>query len=660
LKNGTLKAEYASYDQLNEKADLKNDVHITADLANGRANAKAARGTVYLVEKIPDGRDLNRFELFDNVEINSEQEGQAPTQINAGYAQYEKTADRFDLKHDVHIIVADRSKPVDIRAGSAVYEQKLGKVFLDGSAQVTQGPESISGEHIYTELFPSRSIKYAKVTGGARLKQTADDRITEVQANELNAVFDGQQTLTDASAVGSSSITLIPTQPNEYTKVTMTAPNRIAARFKGRGAIDKIETDGRTTIALDAPDGSADAANKRVTADTVRTSFDQAGKNISRAEAIGSAELAVEPRHPADSTYSTLVTAPKFDCTFFPTGNNAKLCVASNKAKAVRTPSVAGSPRGKQTLSADTLQASFSQQTKDVERFDASGSAKFTEKDRNAIASDISFRPLDSIVKLRGGEPTVWDSSARAKAAEINWDTRAEKSSMSGGVSTTYYSQRQSGGATPFGQSEKPVFVTASQAEFDHRAESAVFEGNARGWQENNYVRADKFLIQQREGRFFAEGNVQSLLYNAKRKENGKETTVPVYAASQKMQYDRDGRVLKYDTSVDLRQGTDRISAGSATISLSSGGDVEKTLVENNVVITQPGRKAQGDFAQFLASDESVTLRGSPARVEDAQNGSSQGAQLTMNLRDNKIESEGRTNQNSSGRTRSVYKVNNN
>ena len=52
-----------------------------------------------------------------------------------------------------------------------------------------------------------------------------------------------------------------------------------------------------------------------------------------------------------------------------------------------------------------------------------------------------------------------------------------------------------------------------------------------------------------------------------------------------------------------------------------------------------------------------VYIRGNPATINDSVNGSSQSGQLTFYMRDNRVVSEGKTKQNTSGRTRSVYKV---
>ncbi|MGH9818862.1 MAG: LptA/OstA family protein, partial [Pyrinomonadaceae bacterium] len=142
-------------------------------------------------------------------------------------------------------------------------------------------------------------------------------------------------------------------------------------------------------------------------------------------------------------------------------------------------------------------------------------------------------------------------------------------------------------------------------------------------------------------------------------KENGKETTVPIYAAAKKMQYWRINRLLKYENDVDVRQGTDRIVSDVASVYLNDNNEVSQTVAENNVVITQPGRRATGDYAQYNVVEDSVLLRGNPATVDDRESGSSQGAEIRVNMRDNRITSEGKSKQNTAGRIRSVYKVKN-
>lgn len=657
VKQASVKSASAIYDQASESIELHGGVkaHVVAN--EGTSDVTSDRAVAFLVEKTEGGRDLKKLELHDNVTIVANRATGGPTNITCGTAVYERDIDRFDLKNSVHITTSAEGQPTNITSESAVYEQTNRKIFIDGNGEVTQGAELLKGDHIYAELYPANKLKYSKIRGNAYLRQATNERTTEVSSNEMEASFNESQQLQLANALGSGRAVLTPANATDYSKVTMSAPSAIRLAFKGEGLLERMFTEGRTTIQLDAPGGAADAANKRVTADTVKTFFNGEGKDIQRAEAIGDAELFVEPLSASAENYKTTINAPRFDCEFFPTGNNARECVAGVKTKTVRVPTVAAPDRGNQTITAEKLVATFSGQTKDVDRLNAIGNAKFVELDRNAIANEIAFTKGDETVRLRGGEPTVWDSRARAKAGEIDWDTRNQKSFLRGGVNTTYYSQKSSGGATPFGSTDKPVFLTAQSAEFDHRTESALYSGNSRGWQENNYVRGDQFFIQQPQGQFQAEGNVQSLLYDVKRKENGVESNSPVHVSSKKMIYNRDTRLIRYENGVDIRQGTDRILGNAANIYLNEKNELARSDVEGNVVITQPTRRASGDFAQYVAADESVSIRGNPARVEDPENGSSSGAQMTMYLRDSRVVSEGKSKQNTAGRIRSVYKV---
>jgi lipopolysaccharide export system protein LptA len=697
IKSASITAGHALVNQLEEKIEFNQDVNVNVT-PNGSSgnfsqpteiktdNATAhfkereikqidLNGNVYVYQKPTDkigkwskihanrasvqiNKEVKRLELFENVDIETTLNDSKPTKIKTSYALYEKDADRFELKNGVEIVTIEDNQPTKINATEAIYEQTNGRIFLNGNAEITQGGNYIKGDKLTAELFPNKKLKTAHAFDNAFLRQMTPERTTEISANQLNATFNDNQQMQTANSTGASNAVLVPTQVNnEYTRVTLSAPTAIRLNFYDNGLMQQMQTEGRTTIVMNAPNNNKDSANKKLTADTVKTTFNSSGKDLARAEAVGNAELFVEPLRASAENYRTTINAPRFDCDFFETGNNARSCSAGVKAKVVRVPTVPADTRGTQTLVADRLNASFNQATHDIEQMEAIGGTKFTELDRSGIADKINFTAADGMVRLRGGEPTVWDSRARAKAGEIDWDTRGEKSVLRGKVSTTYYSQNQTGGATPFGDTKSPVFVTADEANFDHRAETAVYSGNARAWQENNYVRADRLHLNQKEGKLFGEGSVQSVLYDAKRIENGKQSDVPVYASAQKIFYSKDNRQLRYEGDVDIRQGTDRIQAGVASVFLKLNNELSQTVAENNVVVTQPNRRATGDWAQYTADTELVILRGNPARVEDGENGSSQSAQLTVNMRTKNVVSESKTNQTNTGRIRSVYKI---
>lgn len=652
----------AVFDQLGNKIDLRASVAINIESkvrSTGEprmTNVRAERASVFFGGSETNSSKLKRFEFFDDVKIVSFESGAVSTNINAGYASYDRETDRFDLKYGTRIVMSSNNTPTEISANDAIYEQSAGKVALTGNAEILQGSDHLKGELLHANLFPDRKIKDAVIRGNASARQSTIERTTTIKAPELNATFGDSRQLFDANAIGQSEVEIVPIENTEYSTVYVSAAKAIGMIFKGQGMIDALRTDGRTSILLTAPDLPG-AANKRVTADAVRTVFAANGKDIKKAEAVGNAELNVEPLHNDKKNYRTTINAPRFDCEFFPTGNNAKICVGGRKTKTVRVPTTSEPKHGTQTLIAEQITAKFDPQTKEIEQLVASGKTKFSELDNHAVAEEMIFTQNDETLRLRGSEPTGWNSKYRVRAREIDWNTRSHQSVLRGKVSTTFYSLRELNNAAPFGRSDKPVFITSDNAVFDELSETAIYNGNARAWQENNYVHGDKFTLIENEGLFFAEGNVRSAVYNAKVNQKNGSTSVPIFAAANNFIYSRDSQTLHYRTNVDIRQGTDRITSNSADIYLNKDNEVTKTIAETNVVVSQPGRRGIGDWLQYTTGDEMAILRGNPAVIEDIENGSSQSSQLTLHMREKRVVSEGRSKQSPASRTKSVYKV---
>ena len=332
--------------------------------------AKIAKWTKTKADRVTAkiDKELKKLELFDNVNIETSDGGDAePTHIKTNYALYLKDADRFELKNGVEIITASDNEKTNIKAGEAIYEQTNNKVFLYGNAEIAQKNDYIKGDRISADLYPNKKLKFAVAKGNAYLKQATSERTTEIAAPELNASFNDQQQMQNANSLGASNVNMIPAQANDFTKLSLAAPNAIHLIFQNNGLVSQMQTEGRTTIAMNAPNNRADAANKRLTADAVKTVFQPDGKSMKRAEAVGNAELYIEPLQNSAQNYKTTINAPRFDCDFFETGNTAQNCSAATKTKTVRIPTIPAENRGAQTLLADKLNAIFEPQTQDIQ-----------------------------------------------------------------------------------------------------------------------------------------------------------------------------------------------------------------------------------------------------------------------------------------------------
>jgi lipopolysaccharide export system protein LptA len=578
----------------------------------------------------------------------------------------------MELRNDVQIAVKpeamkdatakpnNRSQPVNIRSASAVFEQVSMRLTFSGGATAEQDRDVMSGDTLIGVVTEKKKLQKLEVRGNSYLRTMNEGRAAEVHAADMDFYLDDDQRLKQATGtrdVRGQSL-------DADSEMKLSGANHVEVNFQAqadRSVLKEMRTIGRSIVTLAAPKSRANdpkAANKRLTADAVKLMWRVTGRDLEKVEAVGNAELFVDPVHQTAKADRQTLTAPRFDCDFYETGNLARNFLATGGSKAVIDPVIANPERSTRTITSNKMTAVFTRETQALERVDAQGDAKFNEQDRNGIAGTIAFTDVDKMVRLRHGEPTVWDSHARTTAAEIDSDTVNRISYSRGKTQTAYYNQEQTNGAAPFSKVKSPVYIAADRAEFRHVSGVANYSGNARAWQEDNFVRADTISLMREQKRMESRGRVQSGLYQARRRTQGSNTVVPVFASSDFMWYSEPDRLLHYEGNVDIKQGTDRITSSVSDVYLLKGAnEVEKTISQRTVVLTQPGKKGVGDWLQYTAADEVAVLKGNPARVEDAEQGTTEANRLTVYLRENRVVVDDPRGAQPGGRVRSVHRI---
>ena len=250
----------------------------------------------------------------------------------------------------------------------------------------------------------------------------------------------------------------------------------------------------------------------------------------------------------------------------------------------------------------------------------------------------------------------VWDAKGRTQADEIDYDRERDETHARGDVRTTYYSRETSNDSTPFKNTKSPIFITSERADARNEDGVAIYTINARGWQDDNFVKADRIELYQDDQRMVAIGNVESALYQVKRETSpGKREEVPGFATAERMTYSDTERKVHYEGSVKARQGTDRIDAAVVDVYLKQEvNEVDHMNAEGNVVLTQPGRRGTGDKLAYSSDDGRAVLSGRTARVDDVEKGSTMGSQLTFYSRDDRVSVE---NQQGAGRVKSIHRL---
>jgi lipopolysaccharide transport protein LptA len=583
-------------------------------------------------------------------------------------AVMEQKSKRLELKKDVQLTIApsesmkssSRSRPVSVKAAHGTFEQFSMQLAFSGGATVEQESDVLSGDNITAFINQQKRLERAEIRGNSYLRVIDPGRAAEVHSTNMDFFMDKDQRLERAVANNDVNARTLEGDSD----VQISGSNSLEVLFQANNndsLLKQMNAGGRSVITMSAPKSKANdphAANKRLTANAVKLTWRITGRDLEKAEANGDAELFIEPVVSSARAERKKLNAPQFDCDFFEAGNLARTCKASGGAKATLDPMQPAPDRGTRTLTSQSMTTVFLKDTQDVERMDAQGDSKFNENDRNGVATNVSYTAADQTVRLRGGDPTVWDSRGRTKAIELDTDLANDVSYARGKTTTTYYSQEQTNGATPFSKVKSPVYIVSDRGEFRHQSGQAIYYGNARAWQDDNYVRGDKLVLYVNDKRMEASGSVQTTIYNAKGHEENKNTVVPVFASADSMFYSDPDRTIHYEGNVDIKQGTDRITSGVADVYLQKeSNEMEKTIAQRNVVLTQPNRKGTGDWVEYTSANEIAILKGNPARVEDVEQGNTQGGRLTLSVRDGKVTADDARGPLSPGRIRSTHKI---
>ena len=184
-----------------------------------------------------------------------------------------------------------------------------------------------------------------------------------------------------------------------------------------------------------------------------------------------------------------------------------------------------------------------------MRRATASSTRTIATASPQTFHTSLPIRPSDCAAAIR-----PWDSRDGPKAIELDSDLANNVSYGRGRISTTYYSQEQTNGATPFSKTKSPVYIASERAEFRHESGQAIYSGNARAWQEDNYVRGDKLVLyvndKRMEARRAGSNNYLQLETSCRKS----VTVVPVFASADSMFYSDPDRTIHYEGNVDIKQ----------------------------------------------------------------------------------------------------------
>jgi lipopolysaccharide export system protein LptA len=464
-----------------------------------------------------------------------------------------------------------------------------------------------------------------------------------------------RQLLQTATLSGNVQLLAQGAQPAEA------SAGHVVLRFAGKQILQTVHAEGgvRLTQKKGAPAVTAASAPQTADAQDLELSAPamdfvvKNGRHLERAETSGPPQIAVAQ---PGAHQQTVVTAGQF--TFGFTEQN-RLASLHGEPDARIVTSTTGQPDRVST--SRTLDVAF-RPTGGIASIVQEGGVAYLDGTRKAWGQRATYTTVDQMLVLNGS-PRVTDTSMTTTAQVIRLNRATGDAVADGGVKSTYSQTK----AQPDGAllaSADPIHVTSRSVTVRRTPGIAIYSGNARLWQNANVVESRTIQFDREHRALEAQGTnaqqVSTVLVQVDK--NGKAT--PVTITSQHLSYNDAERKIMLDGGVTAKGADVTMTAKKMNVFLrarnqsqagsdpGTPGQLDRIVAEDNIVITQPARRATGDRLEYVAADDKFVLTGGPPSIFDAEHGKITGDSLTFFRRDDRVLVEGRETSPTTTRTR--------
>jgi lipopolysaccharide export system protein LptA len=401
------------------------------------------------------------------------------------------------------------------------------------------------------------------------------------------------------------------------------------------------------------------------------------GHVLEHAVTSGAAQITIAQAQDGNSSVQTshaqqtVVTAGKFQAQFSTAEGRNRLTSIHGEPSARIVNSTPGQPDRVST--SDAVDAVFLPQG-GIDAVTQLGNVFYNdnqppEKRLQAWANSARYTPADQMLMLTGN-PRVINGGMQTTAKTIRINRATGDALADGTVKSTYSElKEQPDGALL--ASSSPIHVTARSMTAHSAAGTALYSGNARLWQDANIIEAPTIEF-DRDRRFVtAQGTdaqpVQTILVQMEKaaapgvnKEGTKaknpsqlNRSSPISITAAKLTYADSERRVHYEGGVVAKAADFTASARNADAyllsrsqtstnqSFAGPGQLDRMVAQDEVVIQQPDRRAEGQKLVYTAADDKFVLTGGPPSIFDAEQGKITGVSLTFFRRDDRVLVEG-------------------
>jgi lipopolysaccharide export system protein LptA len=420
--------------------------------------------------------------------------------------------------------------------------------------------------------------------------------------------------------------------------------SRAVMDFVGKNVLVKVRAEENVKLLQhQTPAVGSAAQDVELTAPAVEF-FVSAGRRLDRAETSPGGQIAIRSSGTTPGP-QTLVTAGKFDARFDKAGQLSAVHGSPDARIVSQNPGQPDRVSTSQTLDAVFLPG------KGIELLQQQGSVAYVDGERKAWGDHARYTTADQILVLTGS-PRVNDGGMTSTARVMRLNRATGDAFADGDVKSTYNDLK----AQPNGAllaSSSPIHVTAQKMTVHGNSSTALYTGSARLWQDANTVEAPSIEFDRDRRSVAATApapqNVSTVLVQT----NQQGQSTPVAITSRRLTYTDSERKAHFEENVVARGADVTITAGqvdafleargqaSDAARLSQAGKLEKIVAVEQVVVTQPNRRATGEHLLYTAAEDKFVLTGGSPSIFDAEHGKITGVSLTFFRRDDRVLVEG-------------------
>jgi len=528
--------------------------------------------------------------------------------------------------------------PVRLTASRARYDKDAGQVTLGGPVEISQANRRVRAAHATAVLDSQNRIARVLLDGTVRAFAESSGAQLVASAETLTGEFSpAAEALRRVVAQGSVNV-----ESKRASGSSQLSAQKVEVAFAGKEpqAQDGLASGGvrLTQVSSGASVtslASLATSRKELTGEGIKFNFREGGQSLKSAETLGQARLLLLPADPQAGERTVAAGEMLMD---FDARNRLETMRGLGGTRITLQPAKNAPPNSlPQVTTAERFLATLDPATQTAKTFDQTGNFKFQQGDRNASADRASYQAQNDLLLLTG-KPQLWDAEMRARADKIVINVRTDTAEGLGKVQSTHLGR---GGG-------EPTSVLADHVVAERHSQVVHYDGNVRAWRGADVVESAALDVFRSERRVSAGSKVltshlqPSGFGEVSKQKGGKQETRPVTIRAEQLEYLDQGHEASYRGAVRLQTENttleaDRLDAYFSNPPAGGNAELERAVAEGNVKVTQPGRRATGNHAEYFAVDGKVNLRGGPPTLYDTEKGFTSGRSLTFYTHDDKV-----------------------